>query len=212
MSTVPQIAGRARSEPTSRVLTMSVEEFDAWVDEESRAEFMDGKVYLMSPESIKHSDLQGWLTTILSIFVRQRNLGAVYGPEVQMRLGDRRFEPDVLFVSAADSTRVKETYIEGPVEMAVEIVSPESAGRDWHDKFAAYAEGGIGEYWVIDPASQRCECYRLSDGGYQLMAAEGGKILSTAIIGFYLRSEWLWSGALPDPLAILEELGVLRRA
>jgi len=191
---------------------MTIEAFDAWVDEESHAEFMDGRVFLMSPVSGTHADLQAWLTSILSIMVRQGNLGIVRGPEFQMRFPAKRFEPDLLFVSTAHANKIHETFLDGPADMVIEIVSPESAGRDWHDKFAAYALGGVNEYWIIDPAAQRCECYQLSAGGYQPTPLSDGKLESKIIPRFYLRDDWLWSVTLPDPLAILEEFGIFRRA
>src|SRR5262249_52820138 len=44
-------------------------------------------------------------------------------------------EPDVLFVPAAHLDRLKPTYLDGPPDLTVEIVSPESAGPDRGDKF-----------------------------------------------------------------------------
>lgn len=212
MSTMPEVLAEETGSGVPRVMHMTIEEFDAWVTEETPAEFIDGKVYRMSPVSRSHADLQAWLLSILSIFARQRSLGSVLGPEFQMRLPGKRFEPDLLFVSTMNAARLHPTFLEGPADLAIEIVSPESAGRDWHDKFSAYAKGGIAEYWIIDPASERCECHQLAGDIYRAAASDQGRVMSAVIPGFYLREEWLWGRVLPDALAILEEFGVLRRA
>jgi Uma2 family endonuclease len=40
-------------------------------------------------------------------------------------------------------------------EIVVEVVSPSSAKRDYHDKPSEYLSFGIDEYWIVDPAKQR---------------------------------------------------------
>jgi len=47
--------------PDGRVrpsLRMTEEEFEAWADEDTRAEWVDGEVILMSPTSLLHNRLQ----------------------------------------------------------------------------------------------------------------------------------------------------------
>lgn len=46
---------------------------------------------------------------------------------------------------------MKETYLDGPADLVVGIVSPDSVGRDRGEKFYEYAQGGVPEYWLIDP-------------------------------------------------------------
>ena len=40
-------------------------------------------------------------------------------------------------------------------EIVVEVVSPSSAKRDYHDKAAEYLEFGVDEYWIIDAQKQQ---------------------------------------------------------
>jgi Uma2 family endonuclease len=46
------------------------------------------------------------------------------------------------FLNWADEDTLKETYLDGPADLVVEIVSPDSVGRDRGDKFYKYAQGG----------------------------------------------------------------------
>lgn len=48
---------------------MSYEEFLAWADEDTYAEWVDGEVIMMSPESDRHQDLARFLTSVLGIYV-----------------------------------------------------------------------------------------------------------------------------------------------
>lgn len=90
----------------------------------------------------------------------------------------------------------------------VEIISPESAGRDRGDKFYEYEQAGIPEYWLIDPEKQRAEFYLLdTESNYQLaMSGSKGKFESRTLPGFWLNIEWLWADPLPSSLRILVEI------
>ena len=45
--------------------TMTEEEFEAWCDEDTRAEFVDGRVILMPPVALLHYDVGKFLLTLL---------------------------------------------------------------------------------------------------------------------------------------------------
>ena len=108
---------------------MTYEEFLAWADEDTLAEWVDGEVVMYSPASDRHQDMARFLTTVLSIYVETYGLGVIRPALFQMKL-ERGREPDLLFVAREHLDRLKEAYLDGPADLAVEIVSPESAGRD----------------------------------------------------------------------------------
>ena len=51
--------------------------------------------------------------------------------------------------------RLTDSHLSGPADLVVEIVSPDSLGRDRGDKFAEYEAASIPEYWLIDPVRQQ---------------------------------------------------------
>lgn len=108
--------------------------------------------------------------------------------------------------------RLKETYLDGPADLVIEIVSPgpDNVERDRGKKFYEYEQGGVSEYWVIDPQVRRAEVYRLRKGVYRLaFSGENGIYRSEALPGFWLRVEWLWQEPLPDVArAIWEIIGL----
>jgi len=196
--------------------TMTYEQFLAWADEDTLAEWVavpdtdEGEVTMTSPASNKHQDIARFLTALLSIYVETQQLGVVRPTPFQMKLERSGREPDLLFVATAHLDRLKETHLDGPADLAVEIASPESIGRDRGDKFVEYAQGGVPEYWLLDPRTQWAEFYQLEAGRYRpvLSGAEG--VYHSAILpGFWLRVEWLWQDPLPRTLDVLRELGLL---
>lgn len=196
--------------PRPPELRMTEEEFEAWCTEDVRAEFVDGKIIEMSPVSAIHDDLFHFVAGLLRDYLELKPVGRVRGPEFQVRLraGLRRV-PDVLFISTSRQHLVKRTYVDGPPDAAFEIVSQESVDRDWRDKFHDYEANGVGEYWIIDPAHESVRLYVLVDGHYQEVPPEDGRLTSTAIPGFWLKTEWLWQDPTPGALACLREMGVL---
>lgn len=186
---------------------LSEEEFVAWCDEDKKAEWVDGRVVMMSPANTAHVRITTFLLSLIKIFVEDRDLGEVFGPELTTRLSPRiRRVPDLMFVAKERLPNVGPTHLEGPPDLALEIVSPDSVERDWRAKYADYQAAGVREYWVIDPAHQRVEAYRLVDGEYQSIAHDQGRVASSVLGGFYLREEWLWRAELPKVRETLQEI------
>ena len=188
---------------------LSYEEFLAWADEDTLAEWVDGAISMASPASKVHQDIAGLLHSVLRAFIEQHNLGLVLSAPFQMKLEHGR-EPDLLFIAAEHLDRLKETYLDGPADLVVEIVSPESAARDRGDKYYEYEAGGVPEYWLIDPQRQRAEFYRLQDDLFRLVQPDAEGVYRSAVVpGLWLRVAWLWQEPLPPVLDVLRELGVL---
>src|SRR5579871_4216018 len=161
MSTETWTVAPRRELPRGR---LTYEEFLDWCDEDTWAEWVDGKVQLMAPISEGHADLSGWLAAVLRFWVEARGLGLVLGAPFQMRLPDpmrRGREPDLLLVREENRGRLRGTYLDGPADLVVEIISPESIARDRGDKFVEYEQGKVLEYWLVDPERQQAEFYQL---------------------------------------------------
>ncbi len=202
----------AESSVVTPHLRMTEEEFVAWCDEDTKAEWVDGEVVMPSPANLKHVDLAGFLNLVLRVFVTSRGLGVVYGPELQVRFASlrRRRVPDLLFVSTERMNILKNTEVDGAPDLIIEIVSPDSPARDWREKYLEYEAAGVREYWVVDPMSQRFEGYTLDvERHYTLIEEKDGVVYSTVLSGFFLKPAWFWQEPLPNPLDILRELGAL---
>jgi Uma2 family endonuclease len=200
---------------------MTEEEFVTWCDEDTRAEWVDGDVVMMSPVNVEHGDLGDWLRGVLRAFVEDRDLGRILG-DVQVRFASqrRRRAPDIWFLSKERRGLLHHAHLEGAPDLIIEIVSPDSEARDWREKYLEYQAAGVREYWVIDPMSQHMEAYVLAAGGsadapgpaageYHRLEEKDGAIESTVLTGLRLRTAWLWPQTRPKVLAALQELGLL---
>jgi len=181
---------------------MTYEEFLAWADEDTLAEWVDGEVVMYSPASKRHQNIADFLLKVMGTYVESHDLGMVISAPFQMKL-ERGREPDLLFVASEHLGRLEETYLDGPADLVVEIVSPESAGRDRGEKLYEYARGGVPEYWLIDLQMEWADFYRLEGERYRrVFSGEEGKYHALTLPGFWLRVEWLWQ----EPLLAVEEV------
>ncbi len=192
---------------------MTYEEFLEWCDEDTWAEWVDGEVVVLSPASLRHQDVRGWLASVIRAFAEAHDSGIVLTAPFQMHLANlgRGREPDLLFISKERRHLLKETHLDGPADLVVEIVSPESRLRDRGEKFAEYEAGGVREYWIIDPDRKEADFYLLdARGRYRLKEADPeGIYRSQAIPGFWLKVDWLWQEPLPPVPEVLRELGLI---
>jgi Uma2 family endonuclease len=187
---------------------MTYEEFLAWADEDTWAEWVDGEVIVLTPASTRHQQIASFLDRVLGLYAEQGNLGIVLTAPFQMKL-ERGREPDLIFISREHLDRLRETYLDGPADVVVEVVSADSAVRDRGEKFYEYEAGGVQEYWLIDPEREQADFYRLGPGGrYRtIFAGREGVYRSEAVPGFWLQVEWLWQEPLPAIEDILLEIG-----
>jgi Uma2 family endonuclease len=199
--------------PPTPPAKMTYEEFLAWADEDTWAEWVDGEVTVLMSASDEHQDLAGFLTALLRLFTEAHQSGVVRPAPFQMKTGPALpgREPDIIFVAREHLDRLKRAYLDGPADLVVEIVSPESRSRDRGTKFYEYEQGGVREYWLLDPLRRQAEFYGLgADGIYRLLEADrNGVVRSLVLPGLWLKVEWLWQEPLPLLLHILREWGVV---
>lgn len=189
---------------------MTYEEFLAWADEDTLAEWVGGDVVMTSPASFEHQQIVDLLVSTMRPFVETHQLGVVLSAPFQMKVGERGREPDLLFLRSEQRDRLKPTYLDGPADLVIEVVSPESVSRDRGDKFVEYEAAGVEEYWLVDPRRKVAEFYRLDEQGrYQIaLSGETGEFHSTVVPGFWARIEWFWRP--PMVLDVLRELGLFK--
>jgi Uma2 family endonuclease len=180
---------------------MTYAEFLDWADEDTLAEWVDGKVIATSPANRRHQELVGFLYGLLDTYAKTHDLGIVLPVPFQMHLPTSGREPDVLFVAKAHQDRLKASRIEGPADLVVEVVSPESRGRDRGDKFYEYQLGGMKEYWLIDPDTRHADFHQIDDaaGVYRIVPPSSRGIYRSQVLeDFQLPLPWLWQAPLPS--------------
>jgi Uma2 family endonuclease len=187
---------------TQSMLAPSYVSFEAFLAdyEGVRAEWVDGKVVEMSPASDRHQDILEMLAAALRTYVERTRAGVIRSQNLGVRIGTRLRVPDILFLSAEHLDRRTSTYVEGPADFVVEVVSFESRLRDRDEKFYEYARAGIPEYWLIDPLRETVDLFRRGDDGQYHFVDEGDppRLESQVLHGFWIDPRWLWQEPLPS--------------
>jgi Uma2 family endonuclease len=189
---------------------MSEAEFVAWAGEKTRAEWVAGDVQTMPPVTDDHDLSVNWFARVLGLFVESKEPGVVKGPEFMVRFArqPRRRLPDVAFVSAARAAIIRQTYVDGAPDLIVEVVSAESAARDWREKYYDYEKAGVREYWIVDRPGRRMEAYALKRGKYVRIESNRDVVRSTVVRGFFVRAEWILGDRPVAAAVALRELGI----
>lgn len=170
------------------------------------AEWIGGEVVTYMSASDRHQDLIGFLESTLRVFVEEKDLGVIRTGPMSMRLEERGREPDVFFVSKNNLENLKANYLDGGADLIIEVISPESRGRDRGDKFYEYEAAGVKEYWLIDYERQQAEFYQLGDNGiFQVVQADKNQIFHSQVLkNLKLNVTWLWQEKLPSLLQVLK--------
>jgi Uma2 family endonuclease len=190
---------------------ITYEQFLEWLDDETHAEWVNGEIVLMSPINRLHQRLLNFLISLFELFLDARPLGEFSTDPFQMKVSPDLpgRAPDLIFVANEHLDRLHDTWLEGPADLVIEIISPDSAVRDREEKFSEYEQGGVREYWLLDPQQRTAEFFQLGDEGrYQLVPLEEGIFHSRVLPGFWLKAEWLWEPR-PRLLDVLQQWGLI---
>ena len=164
--------------------------FYEWVDENMKAEFINGQIIVHSPVRIEHWQASEKLVSMLSIFTKFKKSGKIGVEKVMISLTRNDYEPDIVYFKKekADLFTAGQVLFPAP-DFVVEILSKKTALTDRTTKKEDYAAHGIGEYWIIDPQKQMIEQYLLiseTDTSYfkPYIYRIGDEISSRVIDGF----------------------------
>lgn len=184
------------------------DEYCARIKEHEKADLIDGVIYMASPENTDDNRLVKWLAVLLHLYVEQKVLGEIFLSRVAFQLDDTNApEPDIAFVARKHAHRIKRGRVQGPPDLAIEIVSPDSIERDYGKKRSQYERFGVPEYWIVDEIERKVTLLRLGPKGrYREVRPKQGKLHSEVLPNFWLRPEWLWAETRPTTMQALREI------
>ncbi len=128
-------------------------------------EWDNGVVVKMSPIDEAHDRLTRRLVLLLEAYLALKPIGQIRQAPFVMRLRsiNKSRQPDLQVILKSNPLALTRTYMDGPADLCIEVVSPESVKRDQGEKFAEYEAAGVGEYWIVDPLRGECRFYRLDE-------------------------------------------------
>ncbi|HEX8522397.1 MAG TPA: Uma2 family endonuclease [Tepidisphaeraceae bacterium] len=131
-----------------------------------RLELVDGEIAVSPSPAPDHGYALFRLGLLLTQHVEEHDLGQVF-PDTDTIFGEHEVRrPDILYFSKRRLHLVGEKAMEGPPDLAVEVLSPGSERVDRRDKFKLYAAGKVKHYWILATKQKTIEAYVLRGGKY----------------------------------------------
>ena len=187
---------------------ITVDQFVELVEDGKKADLLDGMICMASPDSRKAALVNGFLTSLLGLFIEKKRLGEIYGPRSAFRLSDTYApEPDLAFVPRDRLHLWEGAIFKGAPDLAIEIIAPDSVNRDTVVKREVYERAGVKEYWMVHILDARCTFLRLYGKKYRDLTPESGSVFrSEEVPGFWLDPAWIFAEERPDGLDCLNRI------
>ncbi len=171
-------------------------------DEDLKVELINGDLVVHSPASFKHERIFRFILTLLCGYVSNYKLGEVLGSRFSVKLLENDvYEPDIVFISNEKLNRVKETYLDGAPDLAIEIPSQSTKRFDLGIKLVRYFEHGTGEVLFIEPDEKWVRLYNKPD---EFIEKREGSLKLETIRNFSFEVDWLWN--LPSEFECLRKV------
>lgn len=135
---------------TARLVT--AEELERFPRDDRRYELVAGRLTSMSPPAFKHGLIATRVLYLLARHLETHNVGVVV-PQVGFKLAsnpDTVRAPDVAFVRR-DRIPSGKGFMDGPPDLAVEVLSPDDRPSKVRAKVSDYLTRGVLLVLVIDP-------------------------------------------------------------
>jgi Uma2 family endonuclease len=192
---------------TIRLYGVTDDLFDEMVDEDTKAELIDGVMIVHSPASLRHDDVAGFLRTLMRCYTADKDLGLVLGPDGLARIKKtRRVGADIFFLAHDRVPKPLPKEYKGVPDLFVEVLSPSNRDYDLQDKRSYYREAGVKEMWFVDPEEQQIIVDRRRGRRYGSRTISTGRLESTVMKGFWIEAGWLWSDPLPNVMQCLRNI------
>jgi Uma2 family endonuclease len=165
------------------------EDYRRLPDDGWRYEVIEGVLHMTPAPKTRHQIILKRLALLFGSFLDQHPAGEFLFAPVDVLLPDdlgTPVQPDLIFLRRERLGLIGEDSVQGAPDLIVEILSPSNWITDRRDKHRIYAEAGVAEYWIVDPAAKTVEVFVLKDGGYELLGrfSPGDAARSEVLPGF----------------------------
>ena len=131
-------------------------------------EYSHGQLDVLPMPTFSHQRLVAFLYRSLMGFIEERGLGVVMFAPLRIQLWSGKYrEPDLVFMATEHADRLGEQYWRG-ADLVMEVVSPDDPQRDTVTKRREYAQAGVPEYWIVNPAYAAITVFTLRGREYAL--------------------------------------------
>lgn len=144
---------------------VTYEEFRKIVDNnEERYEYIGGSIYLMSSPGMTHQLIHANIYSHLVNWLKDKKCRVFSAPfDVTLANDELRninvVQPDLLISCDYMEHHGANDRYTGIPALVIEILSPNTRSMDQVKKLNVYFEGGVSEYWVVDPRDRKVTLY-----------------------------------------------------
>lgn len=129
-----------------------------------RYELVAGELRVISPSGWRHGEVIDNLVSLLSPFIRERDLGRGFGAETGFlirRDPDTVRAPDFAFIAKRNlpEDRPSQAFWPGAPDLVVEVLSPEDRAGEVSSKIDAWLAAGCQAVWVVNPKLENVTVY-----------------------------------------------------
>lgn len=175
--------------------------------EVKRAELIDGRVYMPSPVSRAHGEMDRWVGTWLGVY-QAATPGIGGANNATSLMLDDAPQPDLSLLVLPEyggNSQIDGLYFKGAPEFVAEV-SATSASNDLHDKYDLYQSAGVQEYLVVLLFEEEIRWHELVDGRYRVLPPDADGLWRSGVFpGLWLDGKALLAGNLRHVLDRLEE-------
>lgn len=128
--------------------------------EGTRAELIDGRIYMMGTPTVTHQRFLRELTKTIDSYIGKGTCEVLMAPcAVYLNTDDSIYvEPDLFVV--CDPAKLEDRGCIGAPDWIIEVASPGSTKVDYGIKLFKYRTAGVREYWIVNPMRRVVNVYR----------------------------------------------------
>lgn len=149
----------------------------------NRYEILSGELVVTPSPVTAHQLVSNEIFALLHAYARLSGGRALHAPMDVYFTETRVTEPDVLYLEKDRLHLIGRTCIEGAPDMVVEVLSPGTEHLDRGPKLEIYREGGVREYWIVDPDQRIVEVHDFP-ANVRTLLRPGLRLVSKAAPGF----------------------------
>lgn len=171
MITAQEKATRYITEPTKK---FTYQDYLGFPEEPGyRFEILEGILIKEPSPNVMHQRVSRRLQRILEDYFWECDPeGEIFNAPLDVTFHDITVvQPDVFYVSGEQKRIVKDTRIDGPPTLVVEVLSPSNNRKDRLQKLRIYQSVKVQHYWLVNPDEKTLECFALQNDIYALVAS-----------------------------------------
>jgi Uma2 family endonuclease len=140
----------------------SLADWETLPDDGVRYEIVRGTLYMSTAPSSFHQWIISRFYRLVGIPAEEQRIAYTFFSPIGVILSETlALQPDLALVKMDRRDIIRDRRIMGAPDLVVEVISPGSADYDEQIKRLAYAEAGVPEYVIIDPAAMCLSLFTL---------------------------------------------------